>query len=53
VTGAAGSTHSIEATQDFVVWTVIGTVIVGDSGLLEFTDTNAANFPQRFYRISN
>jgi len=52
VTGAAGSTHSIEASQDLVVWTVIGTVTVNDNGSFGFTDTNAANFPQRFYRIS-
>jgi len=32
------------------VWTVIGTVTVGAGGSLNFADTNAANFPQRFYR---
>jgi len=52
VTGSAGSTHYIQATQDFTVWTVIGTVLLGDSGSFQFADTNAASFPQRFYRIS-
>jgi hypothetical protein len=52
VSAPAGS-YNIQATQDFTTWTVIGTVNVGDSGSLEFTDTNAASFPQRFYRISN
>jgi hypothetical protein len=52
VTGLGGSTHDIEATQDFVVWTVIGTVVLSDNGSFGFTDTNAASFPQRFYRIS-
>jgi hypothetical protein len=36
--------------QDSTVWTVIGSVTVGAGGLLDFTGTNAANFPQRFYR---
>jgi hypothetical protein len=52
VSAPAGS-YNILATQDFSTWTVIGTVNVGDSGSLEFTDTNAASFPWRFYRISN
>jgi hypothetical protein len=50
VTGLAGQTYQILATQDFTVWTVIGTVTVGTGGSLDFTDTNAASFPQRFYR---
>ncbi|MGA3269169.1 MAG: hypothetical protein ABSE16_20425 [Verrucomicrobiota bacterium] len=40
----------IEATQDFMTWTIISTVTVGSGGSLDFTDTNAAGFPQRFYR---
>jgi len=50
VTGLIGHTYQILATQDFTAWTVIGTVTVGASGALDFTDTNAASFPQRFYR---
>ncbi len=50
VTGMTGHTYNIEATQDFKVWTVIGTVTIGAGGGSSFTDTNAANFPQRFYR---
>ena len=50
VTGPAGQTYDLEATQDFQTWTLIGTVTLDASGSLEFTDTNAANFPQRFYR---
>jgi hypothetical protein len=50
VAGSAGSTYDIQATQDFQTWTVIGTVTLGAGGLLDFTDTNAANFPLRFYR---
>lgn len=50
VTGTSGHTYDIEATPDFAAWTVIGTVTLGDGGSLNFTDTNAADFPQRFYR---
>jgi hypothetical protein len=49
--GLDGHTYDIEATEDFSSWTVIGTVTVGPSGSEDFTDTNAANFPQRFYRM--
>ena len=50
VTGPIGQTNEILATQDLKVWTIIGTATVGAGGSLIFTDTNAANFPQRFYR---
>jgi hypothetical protein len=50
VAGPTGHTYDIEATQDFSVWTVIGTATVDASGSMDFTDTNAADFPQRFYR---
>jgi hypothetical protein len=50
VTGPIGSTYEILATQDFTVWTVIGTVKLGAGGSLNFTDTNAAGFSHRFYR---
>jgi hypothetical protein len=50
VTGLIGHTYNIQATQDFKTWTVIGTVTVGASGSLNFTDTNAASFSRRFYR---
>ena len=50
VTGQVGHTYDILATQNFTTWTVIGTVTVGAGGSSDFTDTNAANFPKRFYR---
>jgi hypothetical protein len=50
VSGPVGNTYNILATQDLISWTVIGTVTVGASGSLDFIDTNAANFPKRFYR---
>jgi hypothetical protein len=50
VTGLSGHAYEIQATQDFTTWTVIGTVTVGTSGSVTFTDTNAASFTSRFYR---
>ncbi len=50
VTGLSGHSYDIEATQDFAVWNVIGTLTLDASGSADFTDPNAANFPQRFYR---
>jgi hypothetical protein len=50
VNGPIGQTNEILATQDFIVWTVLGTVTLGAGGTLDFTDTNSANLPQRFYR---
>jgi hypothetical protein len=48
--GVAGHTYQVLATTDLLAWTVIGTVTLGTDGLLDFTDTNAAAFAQRFYR---
>ena len=50
VMGLAGQTYEILATQDFSAWTVIGTVVLDAGGSLDFTDPDAANFSQRFYR---
>lgn len=52
VTGAANQTHEILASQNLTTWTAIGTVTVGANGSATFTDTNAANYPSRFYRIN-
>lgn len=50
VTGLASHIYDIEATTDFMVWTVIGTVTAGSGGMIDFTDPDAAKFSQRFYR---
>jgi hypothetical protein len=49
-TGQTGHTYEIQATQDFKTWTIIGSVTMGAGGSLDFTDTNARNFQERFYR---
>ena len=48
--GLIGHRYDIEATQDFTIWTVIGTVTLGASGSVNFTDPNTASLPLRFYR---
>jgi hypothetical protein len=50
VTGSVNQSYDIEATEDFSGWTIIGTVVIGAGGSQDFTDINAANFPQHFYR---
>jgi hypothetical protein len=50
VTGQAGRTYNIQASPDLITWTVIGSALVPAGGSLDFTDTNAASFPRRFYR---
>ena len=50
VSGQTGHTYYIMATQTFADWTVIGAVTLDASGSLDFTDPDAANFWQRFYR---
>jgi len=49
VSGLTGQTYDVLATQDFTAWSIIGTVTLDAGGSLDFTDTNAASFPQRFY----
>jgi len=50
VTGQVGSNYNIQASQDFIAWTAIGTALVPAGGSVDFTDANAASFPKRFYR---
>jgi hypothetical protein len=45
--GIAGLTNIIQASTDLVSWTGI---LTNSAGLYEFTDTNAINYPHRFYR---
>ena len=45
--GIAGLTNIIQASTDLVSWTGIFT---NSAGVCEFTDTNAINYPDRFYR---
>lgn len=50
MTGTVGHTYDIEATEDFTTWTVIGTVTIDPMSSPAFTDPDAPNYAQRFYR---
>jgi hypothetical protein len=53
VTGQTNHTYNIQASQDLKTWTIIGTVTLVAGGSVNFTDTNAASFPKRFYRTQD
>ncbi len=45
-----GQSNRVQATVDFLDWLDLGFSIADPNGLLHFQDTNATNFPFRFYR---
>jgi fibronectin-binding autotransporter adhesin len=51
--GIVGATYQIEATASLSTpnWSVIGAIPTDWNGNLNFTDLNATNYPQRFYRL--
>jgi hypothetical protein len=53
VAGPAGHAYQIQASQNLKTWAAVGSVTVGAGDSFDFTDTNAANFSQRFYRIKD
>ena len=51
--GVSNYTYQVEATTSLAppaVWTAINTNTAGVGGSWQFTDTQATNYPQRFYR---
>jgi len=53
VRGLIGHRHRVEATSDFMAWTLIGEVTLGTNGTVSFIDTSATGFPMRFYRTTD
>jgi hypothetical protein len=47
--GFPGESFDIEASIDLLNWLDLGTVLADTNGLMQFDDTNAPNFPSRFY----
>jgi hypothetical protein len=47
--GSPGESFDIEASIDLLNWLDLGTVLADTNGLMMFDDTNAPNFPARFY----
>ncbi|MEW6161694.1 MAG: S8 family peptidase, partial [Verrucomicrobiota bacterium] len=50
LTGLPGRSYLLQASSDLVSWTNIATNMAGTDGKLFFTDTQAGNHRQRFYR---
>lgn len=50
-TGQAGQTLQVLCSEDWKVWTVIGTVTVNGNGEFSFTDPAGTSRPSRFYRF--
>jgi hypothetical protein len=44
-----GESFDIQASADLLNWLDLGTVLADTNGLMQFDDTNAPNFPSRFY----
>ena len=47
--GSPGESFDIQASSDLLNWLDLGTILADTNGLLQFDDTNAPNFPARFY----
>jgi hypothetical protein len=50
VTGPAGRTYDIQASEDLQNWTKIGSVTIGANGSSVFTENNPPSRLKRFYR---
>jgi len=50
LSGAAGRTYVVQASTDMINWVPILTNSTPASGLLQFIDSKATNYPARFYR---
>jgi len=50
VKATTGFSYEIEASSNLTDWAPIGTVVIGPSGMVDFTDQNSLDFTKRFYR---
>lgn len=50
--GITNQNYVLQATVDWSSWTGLETNASDSSGLVEFLDLNATNYPRRFYRVS-
>jgi hypothetical protein len=50
LSGSPNQTYVLEASLDMHNWTAISTNLTDASGLFTFVDSDAANYPSRFYR---
>jgi hypothetical protein len=47
--GSPGESFDIQASSDLLNWLDLGSFLADTNGLMQFDDTNAPNFPARFY----
>jgi streptogramin lyase len=50
--GSPGESFDIQASVDLQSWLDLGSVIADTNGLMQYDDTNAPNYPARFYITS-
>ena len=50
--GSPGESFDIQASADLLNWLDLGTSQADTNGLMQFNDTNAPNYPARFYLTS-
>ena len=50
--GSPGETFDIEASENLLNWLDLGIATADTNGLMQFEDTNAPNYPARFYYTS-
>jgi hypothetical protein len=49
--GIPGHTYQVQASQDFINWSVIALVTPDANGSFSFLDSATASFPLRSYRL--
>jgi hypothetical protein len=50
--GIPNRTYMLQTSTDLVHWTELQTSVANAEGLIEFTDSDAASHPVRFYRTA-
>jgi hypothetical protein len=50
LSGSTNQTYVLQASSDMHNWTSISTNLTGANGLFTFVDSDAQNYPNRYYR---
>ena len=50
--GIPGRTYLVQVSSDLMTWSTLTTMSAGANGEFQYEDTDAANHPQRFYRLN-
>jgi hypothetical protein len=49
--GLPGAGYVLESSTNLVNWLPLSHLTAGSDGLFDYLDTNATNYPTRFYRL--